>query len=193
MVMALIGISGSAHGAPPPNRPTITSLPPLLRQSKPSCVVAALPTRSITARIGPPAFWASCSSASGALPSTVASAPALSPPLAPAPPAISDVGPLAIEGGERAGLLGRFALARIDIDDDGALAAHRLQQRQRHQAETAGAENDDRGIEAGLDLLQGAVGGDARAGIRRRGHGIETVQIQEILRMRHRHVIGIAA
>src|SRR6202011_5066543 len=61
--MALIGISGSAHGAPPPNRPTITSLPPLVRQSKPSCVVLALPTRSITARIGSPAFLVNCSSA----------------------------------------------------------------------------------------------------------------------------------
>src|SRR3979490_2264591 len=111
--MALIGISGSAHGAPPPNRPTMTSLPPLVRQSKPSCVVLALPTRSITARIGPPAFCASCSSA------------------ACAPP------------------------------------PHGLQHRQRHQAKTAGTENDDRRIETGLDLLQGAVGGDAGARVRR--------------------------
>src|SRR6187397_3641717 len=51
MVIALIGISGSAQGAPPPNRPSITSLPPLVRQSKPSCAVAALPTRSIRAVI----------------------------------------------------------------------------------------------------------------------------------------------
>src|SRR5436309_2998202 len=78
MVIALIGISGNAQGAPPPNRPTRINLPPLVRQSKPSCVVWALPTRSITARIGPPAFWASCASASPAWPSTVASAPALS-------------------------------------------------------------------------------------------------------------------
>src|ERR1700709_258341 len=76
--MALIGISGNAQVAPPPNRPTMTSLPPLVRQSNPSCVVAALPTRSITALIGPPALLASCSSASGAAPSTVASAPAFS-------------------------------------------------------------------------------------------------------------------
>src|SRR5260221_545973 len=69
IVIALIGISGNAQVAPPPNRPTMTSLPPLARQSKPSCVVAALPTRSITARMGPPAFLASCSSASGDLPS----------------------------------------------------------------------------------------------------------------------------
>src|SRR6516225_5742939 len=123
--MAFIGISGKAQGAPPPNSPTITSLPPLVRQSKPSCVVWALPTRSITARIGPPAFCASWASASGALPSTVASAP--------------------------------------------ALAAHRLEQRQRHQAETAGAEDHDRRIQFLLDLLQRRIGGDARAGVGRRG------------------------
>src|SRR6202158_5404490 len=126
MVSALIGISGSAQVAPPPNRPTMTSLPPLLRQSKPSCVVLALPTRSITARIGPPA-----------------------------PPT---------DGRERAGLLGGFALAGVDIDHDGALAAHRLQKRQRHQAKAAGADDDDRRLEVRLDLLQRAVGGDNGAG-----------------------------
>src|SRR6476661_4416373 len=99
MVMALIGISGNAHGAPPPNRPTITSLPPLERQSKPSCAVCALPTRSMTARTGP---------------------------------------------------LRGLALARIDIDDDGALATHRLEQRQRHQPKTARAEDHDRLVEIGF-------------------------------------------
>ena len=54
------------------------------------------------------------------------------------------IGRLAVDGGERTGRFRGFALARVDIDDDGALAAHRLQQRQRHQAETAGAEDDDR-------------------------------------------------
>ena len=60
------------------------------------------------------------------------------------------VGRAAVDGRERAGLLGRLALARIDIDDDGALAAHRLQQRQRHQAEAAGAEDHDRRVEVRL-------------------------------------------
>jgi len=51
-------------------------------------------------------------------------------------------------------LFSRLALAGIDIDDDGALAAHRLEQRQRHQAEPAGAEDHDRVAEIGLDLSQ---------------------------------------
>src|SRR5579863_8580609 len=150
MVTALIGISGSAQGAPPPNRPTITSLPPLVRQSKPSCAVLALPTRSITARIGSPAAFIICSSASASPPSTTASAPA-------------------------------------------SAAAHRFQERQRHQPETAGAENHDRRVERLLHLLQRAVGGDAGTGIRRSGDGIEPLQVDQIFRMRHRHVIGIAA
>src|SRR5690625_5759190 len=45
-----------------------------------------------------------------------------------------------------------------------------LEQRQRHQAEAAGAEDHDRRVQILLDLLQRAVGGDARAGIGRGRH-----------------------
>ena len=48
-------------------------------------------------------------------------------------------------------------------------------------------------LKANLDLLQRAVGGDAGAGIGRRGDGIEPLQVQQIFRIRHRHVVGIAA
>src|SRR6202051_3324167 len=162
--MALIGISGSAQVAPPPNRPTMTSLPPLLRQSKPSCVVLALPTRSITARIGPAAFLANCSSASAAPPSTVASAPACSAASRLRASIFTKIGPFPPLA---------FPLPRVDINDDGALAAHRLEQRQRHQAKAARTENDDRRVEGKLDFLQCAVGGDAGARVRRGGDGIE--------------------
>ena len=120
MVIALIGISGSAQGAPPPNRPTMTSLPPLVRQSKPSCVVFGV-ADEIDHRADRPAGLA------GEL--------------------LQRIGRPAVDGRERAGRFRGFPLARIDVDDDGALAAHRLQQRQRHQAEAAGAENHDRRIE----------------------------------------------
>src|SRR6202790_1799734 len=103
------------------------------------------------------------------------------------------VGGSAIDGGKRAGLLRGFPLARIDINDDGALAAHRFEQRQRHQAKTARTENDDRRVEGELDFLQRAVGGDAGARVRRGGDGIEALQVEEILWMRHDHVVGIAA
>ncbi len=164
--MALIGISGSAHGAPPPNRPTMHELAALGQ-----AVEAELRGLGVADEIDHRA-----DRAAGLLRQL-----------------LQRVGRAAVDGRERAGRLGGFALARIDIDHDGALAAHRLQERQRHQAEPAGAEDHDRGVEIGLDLLQRAVGGDAGTGIGRRGDGIEALQIQEILRMRHRHVIGIAA
>src|SRR5215212_2893046 len=103
------------------------------------------------------------------------------------------VGRPAIDARQRAGALGGLTFAGVDVDDDGALAAHRLQKRKRHQAEAAGAKNDDRGIEDRLNLLQGAVGRNAGARIRRRADRVEPFQVQEIARMRHAHVVGIAA
>src|SRR5260370_1113462 len=60
----------------PPNRPTTTSLPPLVRQSMPSRSVLDEPTKSTTAHTPPPAAALIWSAASAAAESTTASAPA---------------------------------------------------------------------------------------------------------------------
>ncbi|MCY1456122.1 hypothetical protein D9M71_733200 [compost metagenome] len=97
MDRAFIGISAMGQVDPPPKRPTMMSLPPLVRKSKASDVVAGAPTRSIAACTGlPPAAWMICCAASGAAPSMAASAPAssaawrlagsMSTTMAPAPP-----------------------------------------------------------------------------------------------------------
>ena len=67
---------------------------------------------------------------------------AQAPPLVAAMICCDGIGRAAVDHACRAGLLRRVALGRIDIDDDRALAAHRLVQREAHQAEPAGA--DDR-------------------------------------------------
>ena len=80
-------------------------------------------------------------------------------------------------GHENVGEVGAFG--GIDIDDDGAVTAHRLVQSEAHQPETAGAD-DHHGLfhEQRADLLQGAVGGDAGAGKRCRSLGREIADIE---------------
>src|SRR5829696_10469935 len=51
------------------------------------------------------------------------------------------VGIAAVDCGERPAFERRAALARVDVDHDRALAAKRLQDRQGHQAEPAGADH----------------------------------------------------
>jgi len=143
MVMARMGSSGRLRVMSPPNRPTITYLPPLASASMPSFAVLAAPTKSMAAPIGALAAACACFTASGAAASIAARAPALS-----------------------AGV----ALLGIDVGDDGAEPAHRLEQCQAHEAQAARAEDQDRLLgEDGLaDALQGAVSGDAGAGEGRR-------------------------
>src|SRR5829696_1371343 len=142
MVAALIGMSGSAHGAPPPNRPTITSLPPLGRTSKPSAALSELPTRSMTPRTGPSAARVIWESASAARPSIAASAP------------------------HSSAARRLRASTSTHVDHDRALAAERLQDGQGHQAEPAGANHHD-GLRRDqvAELFQRAVGGHAGAGV----------------------------
>src|SRR5687767_5457821 len=111
-------MSGSAHGAPPPNSPTMTSFPPFGSTSKPSGA------RDLGERL------------------RVA----------------------AVDGCERAGVERRAALALVDIDEDRALAAERLEDGDAHQAEPAGADHDDRlGCDHVVELPQRAVGRHAGA------------------------------
>src|SRR6202042_1885990 len=49
----------------------------------------------------------------------------------------------------------------------------------------------DRRVEFLLDLLQRRISGDAGTGVGRGGDGIETLQVDQIFRVRDRHVIGI--
>ena len=103
-------------------------------------------------------------------------------------------GAAGIDSHMRAALLGRFALDRVDIDHDGGLAAHRFVQRKAHQSETAGADDDHRLLlQHRPDFFQRAVGRDARTGERRSALGRDIADIEQITRVRHQQVIGIAA
>src|ERR1700727_1341179 len=104
--MARSGSDGSGTVMSPPNRPTIISLPPLIRLSSASCTVRVAPTRSITAQAPPLVASMVC----------------------------FGVGGSAIDCRLRAGLERRLALDRIDIDDNRSLAAHGLMQRQAHES-----------------------------------------------------------
>src|SRR5579863_6155542 len=99
------------------------------------------------------------------------------------------------DGGERTGLERRLALLWIDVDDDRALAAHRPQDRDRHQPEPAGADHDHRLTRAhsGVELAKRAVGGDAGAGEGSRLLGRERAEAQEIPRVRYQDMVRISA
>src|SRR5262249_54102673 len=103
------------------------------------------------------------------------------------------IGRAAIDDVRGAGLFRRFALGGIDIDDHGRMSAHLLMQGQTHQAETAGA--DDHGW-LGLErrhFFQGPEGRHARAGERRDALGRQIADVEQVARMRHQHVTGMAA
>jgi hypothetical protein len=99
----------------------------------------------------------------------------------------------AVNRGERARVHRRFALLLVEIDDDRALASHGLEQGQRHEAKAAGAEDQDRLAKGELDLLQRAIGGDAGARIGSGRDRIEAGKVEEIARMRHEDMVGVAA
>src|SRR6185369_669716 len=99
----------------------------------------------------------------------------------------------AIDHSLRAGFLCGLALDRIDVDDDRAVPAHSLVQGKTHQSETAGADDDRRlGLER-RNFFQRTEGRHTRAGERRSAFGRKIADVEQITRMRHHHVIGIAA
>src|SRR5260370_27463647 len=99
MVMARIGRNGSGRVISPPNSPTRTSLPPLVRLSIASFAVLDAPTKSFAAQT----------------------------PFSTAPVTCLTASLAAVDRRERAGAHRGLALGRVGVDDDGALAAHRLQ------------------------------------------------------------------
>src|ERR1700728_2777064 len=88
----------------------------------------------------------------------------------------------------------RLALDRIDIDDNRSLAAHRLVQRQAHESKAAGADDNHRLIKQHRpDFLERSKGGDARTGERRSPLRRNVADVEQIARVRHQEVVGIAA
>src|SRR5207344_2610990 len=67
------------------------------------------------------------------------------------------VGCATINHRTRTRFLRGIALAWIDVDDDGTVAAHRLVQGKTHQPKTAGANNHGRFARQRGNLFQGAV------------------------------------
>ncbi len=104
-------------------------LPPFTTsESMASLTVSDEPTKSMTDQAPPLVAAGICLAASGARP---------------------------VDRGNGAGLHRRFALGRVDIDHDDALAAHRFVQSDRHQPEPAGAHDDHRFVlDNRPDLLQ---------------------------------------
>ena len=144
------------------------SLPPLAtRLSMPSRTVLAEPTKSITAQAPPLVAAMICFAASGAAPSIVASA-------------LTFIAASRFDG--------------VDVDDDGHFAAHGLVQGETHQPEPACTDDHHRLLrEHRADFLQGAIRGDAGAGERCGLFRRQIADIEQVARMRHHHVGGVAA
>src|ERR1700683_84980 len=104
------------------------------------------------------------------------------------------VGGPAVDCGLCAGLERGFAPDRVDIDDNRSLAAHRLVQRQAHEPEAAGADDDHRLIKQHrADFLERSKGGDARTGERCSALRRNVADVEQIARVRHQEVVGVAA
>src|SRR5436305_14955763 len=75
------------------------------------------------------------------------------------------------------------------------MRAERRKEAEAHEAQAPGADDQDRLLleHARLELLQGAVGGEPRAGIGRGDLRLQVAHVEEVARMRHEHVRGIAA
>src|SRR6516164_2064441 len=106
---------------------------------------------------------------------------------------LRSVGRAAIDHVRSAGVFCRLALFRIDIDGDGRMSAHLPMQIKAHQAEAAGADDHRRLACERRYLFQGAECRHARAGKRRHALGRQIADVEQITRMRHQYVIGIAA
>src|SRR5262249_25624436 len=101
---------------------------------------------------------------------------------------------LAVDRGKSSRLQRRLSLGRVGVDDDGTLPAHRLQDVDAHEAEPAGADDDDRLLlEERPHPLQRTIGGEAGAGIGRRLDRVERADVEEIAGVRRDDVVGIAA
>ena len=94
-----------------------------------------------------------------------------------------------------AGLDGGVPLRLVDVGDDGLYAQHGLGHAHAGQADAAGADDEQLAAagERGLGLHQRAVGRDARAGVSAGLGFIEVAEIDEIARIRHQDMRGIAA
>ena len=118
MVIARIGKNGVEIVTSPPNRPTTMILPPLVTSESIAKLHGVGRADEIDHR-----------------PSTAFGG---------GDDLLGGVRRTAVDRGHGAGLDRRLALDRIDVDHDDGLAAHRLVQGNRHQAEPAGAHDDNR-------------------------------------------------
>ena len=103
------------------------------------------------------------------------------------------IGGTAVDHMRRAGFFRGFTLGRVDVDNDGRVPAHLLMQSKTHQAKAAGANNHSRLGSQGRHFFQRAESRHARTGKRRGALGWQIADFKEIPRVRHDHVIGIAA
>ena len=159
---------GSGIVKVPPNRPTMTSRPPRPSARTPNCAEASAPTKSMAAPTPvPPVSSMICLRASLSRGSTAAQAP--------------------------------FSSASLRLPSSmsatiGSRPSTDLGEAHAHQADAAGADHQDRlaGVVADR-LLDRAEGGDARAGIEAGELDRQVAVGIEILRMRHEHMVGVAA
>ena len=93
----------------------------------------------------------------------------------------------------RARLLRGVTLDGIDVDDDSAVTAHGLVQGETHEPESAGANDHRRFAGQRRDFFQGTERGDAGAGERGCAVRRKVADVEQIARMRHHQVVGIAA
>jgi len=164
-VTAFMDTMAGTTGVAPPNRPTHTSLPALRRAE--AEVEGGGRAHEVDR----------CSHAAGGLEQGLERA----------------IG-LGVDDLARARLAGNVPLARVELHHDRGRLEHLARQADARQAHATGA-NDEQGI-LGTEcahLLQGAVGGQARAGI---GAGLllgEVAIVQQVLRIRHHRMGGKSA
>ena len=99
-----------------------------------------------------------------------------------------------VEGFRRAQLQRRLAFALVDVGGENRLVGKRAGELQPHHADAAEADDQQRPeLQVGHRLLDGAVAGEAgaheRAGDARR----DALHVEQVARMRHQHMRGIAA
>src|SRR3984885_14684790 len=99
-----------------------------------------------------------------------------------------------IDGVEGAGMEGRRPLGFMNVGYDRSLSSHGFQETERHQTETARANQDDRLFANELArFFQSAVGGQSGAAIGGCQQRIDTVQRQQVLFVWHEQILRIAA